>query len=373
MNDANPGGENHDAAQRKKGLSEERRRLLDAMMREHGLHGGERKAQGDGEGPGGSSGPSGQGGQGGGRRPPPSDDGGTPPDPTSSLVAIKASGSRPPFFCAHALLGSAFPYHRLAMHMDAEQPFYGLQSPGLDGTSKPLETIEKMAEHYIERMRGVQPHGPYYIGGYSFGGWIAFEMAQQLTAAGEEVALLAMLGASAPIAVSNPLLFEQIKYAAQYADDYRELVLNSFWSDAMRASPNEAPNTATNTPGAAVGSGGGGTADNPWASMENPWQSMHNPLQSGVATVTAVNNQAQFRYVPRPYEGEITLFATSEQHAVTHPDQTLGWKMLSVKEVAVHQVAGNHLSMLQEPFVKELAEKLGAALRERHAPGRAAS
>ncbi|MCG8616268.1 MAG: thioesterase domain-containing protein, partial [Desulfobacterales bacterium] len=88
----------------------------------------------------------------------------------SPLVAIKASGSRPPFFCVHAILGSVFPYHNLALHMEKDQPFYGLQSTAVDGKTDSSETIEGMAEAYLTAIREVQPKGPYYLGGYSFGG-----------------------------------------------------------------------------------------------------------------------------------------------------------------------------------------------------------
>jgi thioesterase domain-containing protein len=257
-------------------------------------------------------------------------------DPAASLVAIKASGTLPPFFCVHAMLGSAFPYFRLALRLDPEQPFYGLQSPGLDGVTPPLESIEAMASHYIGLIRGVQPHGPYYIGGYSFGGWVAFEMAQQLAEVGETVALLAVLGTGAPPSMSNPRLFEQINYMAQYSDDYRRLFLNSFMSDAARSAP---PSPLP-----------GGVAA---------------PGQSPLAVVAAVNNAAQFRYVPRPYGDRITLFVTGEQHAAAFPETTLGWKMLSVKQVPVHLVSGNHLSMFEEPHVSDLAGQLSACLRQR--------
>ena len=337
-------GEDHDASRRMNGLSDEKRRLLDALMREHGMSGDAEKPKGEGSARERSAGEQ-------TREPPPSGDGTVPPDPASSLVAVKAAGSLPPFFCVHAILGSAFPYHRLALHMEPEQPFYGFQSRGLDGAGKPLETIEEMAGLYIELMRGVQPRGPYRIGGYSFGGWVAFEMAQQLVRSGESVALLAVLGASAPIATSNPALFEQFKYAAQYADDYRDLVLNSFWSDAVREAAS----------GGAPGPGSGAPIEN---RLDNPWGALLTPFQSPVTTVAAVNNQAQFRYVPRPYTGAIDLFITSEQQALTHPDPTMGWKQLSVEDVAIHPVAGNHLSMLQEPYVKELAERLNTLLRD---------
>ena len=332
-----------DASARLKSLSEDKRRLLEAMMRRRAAEGvrPEAEAPRDPGGPRSDSGPK----PAMGTKP---DSG---PDPVASLVAIKASGWRPPFFCVHAMLGSAFPYFRLALHMDSEQPFYGLQSPGLDGITPPLETIEAMARHYIGLIRGVQPRGPYYLGGYSFGGWVAFEMAQQLAEAEEKVGLLAMLGTGAPPSMSNPRLFEQINYMAQYSEDYRRLVLSSFLSDAARAAPPQAPGlSGGGLPGA--GLPGGGPPGAP-------------PGLPPLARVAAVNNAAQFRYVPRPYGDRITVFVTGEQHAAAFPETTLGWKMLSVKEVPVHLVSGNHLSMFEEPYVRDLAGKLSACLRMR--------
>ena len=72
------------------------------------------------------------------------------------------------------------------------QPVYGLQAKGLDG-GEPLKTIEEMAAHYVKEIRELHPHGPYFMGGLSFGGIVAFEMARQLTAVGQKVGLLAVL------------------------------------------------------------------------------------------------------------------------------------------------------------------------------------
>src|SRR5205807_4621015 len=105
----------------------------------------------------------------------------------SSLVSIQTLGSRLPFFCVHAVGGNVLEYYDLARHLGSDQPFYGLQSQGLDGKQAPLTRIEEMAAYYIKEIRKVQPEGPYAVGGRSFGGIVAFEMACQLHAQGQEV------------------------------------------------------------------------------------------------------------------------------------------------------------------------------------------
>src|SRR6185369_10595944 len=111
---------------------------------------------------------------------------------SSSLVPIQPSGSLPPFFCVHAVGGNVLEYYDLAKHLGTDQPFYGLQSRGLTGDS-PDSRIEDMAAHYLKELRKVQPAGPYFLGGRSLGGIIAYEMACRLRAHGDDVAMLALL------------------------------------------------------------------------------------------------------------------------------------------------------------------------------------
>jgi phthiocerol/phenolphthiocerol synthesis type-I polyketide synthase E len=82
-------------------------------------------------------------------------------------------------------------YRDLSLHLGDDQPFYGLQSQGLDGSCPPL-TIAEMAAVYVKEIRRVQPHGPYFVAGYCMGGTVAFEVAQQLQERGEPIALLAL-------------------------------------------------------------------------------------------------------------------------------------------------------------------------------------
>ncbi|NEQ07057.1 MAG: acyltransferase domain-containing protein, partial [Moorea sp. SIO4E2] len=113
--------------------------------------------------------------------------------PWSSVVPIQPNGSKPPLFCIHGAGGNILSFRDLARCLGSEQPFYGLQSLGLDGKQTPLTTVEDMARCYLNEIRTIQPKGPYFLSGYCFGGKIALEIAQLLRLDGETVALLALL------------------------------------------------------------------------------------------------------------------------------------------------------------------------------------
>ncbi|MCZ6742926.1 MAG: AMP-binding protein [Alphaproteobacteria bacterium] len=109
------------------------------------------------------------------------------------MVPIQPEGTQPPFFCVHNSAGGVVGFHELAKCLGTEQPFYGIQSVGWDRNVVPFLDSTEMAAHYVAEMRKIQPHGPYYLGGYFFGGGIAVYMADMLREAGEEVALLAII------------------------------------------------------------------------------------------------------------------------------------------------------------------------------------
>jgi thioesterase domain-containing protein len=111
----------------------------------------------------------------------------------SSLVPIQPHGTRPPFFCVHAEGGNVVGYFEYVQGLHPEQPLYGLQARGLNGEEVGELSYENIAAAYLKEIRTVQPHGPYYLGGYCLGGDIAFEMAQQLKAQGEQTALVLMI------------------------------------------------------------------------------------------------------------------------------------------------------------------------------------
>lgn len=112
-----------------------------------------------------------------------------------ALVQLKAGSTNPAVFMTHGLGGSVMDFYQVVKHIETPHAIYGMQAKGIDGADEPFESIEDMARYSLDAVRRLQPHGPYLFVGYSLGGLVTLEMAQQLTAAGEKVTLLAMLDA----------------------------------------------------------------------------------------------------------------------------------------------------------------------------------
>src|SRR5271170_7389879 len=99
------------------------------------------------------------------------------------LVLLKDGYAEPPLFVTHGLGGSVIDFFQVVKHIQTPHSIHGMQARGVDGTEEPFDRIEDMAQFYLDAIRQVQPHGPYLLVGYSLGGLVTFEMAQQLTAA----------------------------------------------------------------------------------------------------------------------------------------------------------------------------------------------
>jgi amino acid adenylation domain-containing protein len=132
------------------------------------------------------------------------------------LVPIRPSGSRVPFFCVHPGSGDVFTYIRWAQMLDRDRPFYALQDPKLYDTEDPYTSIPDLADRYIESLRKVYPEGPFYLGGWSFGGHVAFEMACKLQHMGLPVPVLFLIDTMAP---------KQLNKEFAGADDTRLLAI----------------------------------------------------------------------------------------------------------------------------------------------------
>jgi len=227
-----------------------------------------------------------------------------------------------PFFCVPGIGGHVTSFYELAQKLGKEQPFYGLEAVGLDGKSKPYTKIEDMATHYIKEMQTVQPQGPYLLGGHSFGALVAFEMSQQLQKQGHEVALLAILDMMAPH------LFNKLKGS--------ESQLNYLLQRFKKASflPPYADKTDI----------------------------------QGFVDVYKANSQMS--YVPQNLKPtRITLFQASEliewtAWNETKLEQTWGWHQYAEGSVDTHIVPGDHHTMMNQPNVQVLAEKLKVCLEQ---------
>jgi acetoacetyl-CoA synthetase len=115
------------------------------------------------------------------------------PPAFSPLVELKAGSEALPVFIVPGLGGTVVPFFEVANHIETKHPIYGIQARGIDGSSEPFTCVEDMATLYLDALTELQPSGPYLLIGYSFGGLVALEMAQRLSANGNDIALLAML------------------------------------------------------------------------------------------------------------------------------------------------------------------------------------
>ena len=109
------------------------------------------------------------------------------------LVRLKSGSEEPPVFIAHGLGGSVMDFFQVVKHIQTPRAIHGMQAKGIDGVEEPLDRIEDMARYSLDAVKQVQPHGPYLLIGFSLGGLVALEMAQQLIAEKEKIGLLLML------------------------------------------------------------------------------------------------------------------------------------------------------------------------------------
>ncbi len=126
-----------------------------------------------------------------------------------SLVRLQPEGTKRPFFCVHPASGTVGVFFDVAQMIDPERPFFAFQPPGMDGECEPIFDLRALARGYVRQMRKAQPEGPYAFGGWSVGGLIAFQMAHELLASGEEVALLVLFD------TVNNELFPDLPYTRQ--------------------------------------------------------------------------------------------------------------------------------------------------------------
>lgn len=262
----------------------------------------------------------------------------------SSLVAIQPKGSRPPLFCIHAAGANVLIYRPLSQHLGGDQPVYALQAQGLDGETKPHFRIEDMAAHYIEVMRTVQPNGPYYLVGASFGGLVVFEMAHQLLAQGQETALLAMLNTNCPASSITKRIFCHFGHVIQWGP---RAYIQRLSKSVMRKRDNQ-----DSTNGKAI-------ADK---ELRQILESLPDPEDPLSKTIVAIN-VAEQNYVltGKTYPGRITLFWAKDAKR-DFEDNRMGWRRLAAGGLEVHVVPGNHTSIREEPNVAVLVEKLKRCL-----------
>ncbi len=246
---------------------------------------------------------------------------------SSTIIPLQPHGTKPPFFCVHPGGGTVLAYLDLAQSIDPDRPFYGLESLELSESQQLLNTVEAMAAHYIAAMQTVQPQGPYAIGGWSLGGLVAFEMAQQLQAQGQELSCLALL---------DTYPFTEIETFNEAADtEFIEELLARSQTPVLGGIP------------------------------EADLTQAQRLLQLFKSHIEAAN-----QYTPQQYPGKVTLFLAEDGVAADAEDPTIGWENLARAGVEIHWLPGDHHTMVAQPHVQQLAAQLQSCLdRSSTTPG----
>jgi amino acid adenylation domain-containing protein len=262
-----------------------------------------------------------------------------------SLIPIRPKGNKVPLYIVHGIgLNLLNMYHMVSM-LDDEQPVYGLQALGLDGTIESMHTIEEIAAFYNSEVLMHDPVGPYAISGYSFGGYIAYEMVRQLKAAGKEVKMLAMFDTNLQIPTHQMPLAKKfwfkgirqfkklyfrmstiitcpvrtLKYLIQVMPISYYQFLN-FIGIKAKYNPNQIP-----------------------AYMQDIMQAMHRAFE---------------KYIFKPQDVKINLFKADVKLYFVDDHIYFGWKEYALKGVDVHVVPGDHHEMFIAPNDKYLAKAL---------------
>ncbi|MDB4973837.1 MAG: polyketide/non-ribosomal peptide synthetase [Myxococcaceae bacterium] len=269
------------------------------------------------------------------------------PTSYSSLVPMQVHGERPPFYCAAGMGGNPLNLRALAQLVGMEQPFFGLQPQGLDGNSKLHSSIPEMAAYYLEQIRLKQPSGPYYLGGYSGGGTIAFEMAKQLLAAGEQVGALVFLDSIAPVLPR--------RNASERFDIHRERLrargAEYVYETVSRKASHQVSKVRTQ--------------------LSRPFMKLF-PYHYRLENIEQTWFAAADAYRPDPYEGDAMLFRAKTQNVLgettkVHLGTSNGWEPYVLGGVEVNECPGNHHTMCEQPNVRVLARRLRAYLQRRMA------
>lgn len=259
-----------------------------------------------------------------------------------SLVPLKPTGTFVPLFARPGHNGDVFCYRALVPYLDAQQPLFGVEPKGLDG-SPTADTVEEMAAYEVEQIRGFQAKGPYCIAGFCAGGTVAFESARQLVQAGEKVARVMLFGSPFPTTYRT---------AAQMS-----LRLRSLGDRVRRHAVALSAGSVADGLEYIRSRSRARQADRSIETARRQDPALANRIRVEEATMAAVQC-----YEPGPYAGRVDLFLPNEayRHSGDRPEE---WRRVAsevVEHVGPDECNGDN--MLLEPHVRATATLLNSAL-----------
>lgn len=263
-----------------------------------------------------------------------------------SLVAIQPLGTRPRIFGLRGAGGNVVGYHALSELLGTDQPFYGLQSRGLGGDEEPFTDFDKIVSSCLGEVREVQPHGPYHLMGACMGAVVAWEMAQRLCAAGEQVDLLALVEPRPPA--------RSVRAAAIVIPPRPVTVLRvirnrlrSYWQTFTQLRGRERLGFLKSRL----------TIAKEIITKRDLFRGSRTELN--LAVVRRANKTAVHRYKPEAYPGSVVLFLAEGRTPASGRDPRLGWQDLARGGTEVYYVPGDDSGLaLARPNVDVLAPLL---------------
>jgi amino acid adenylation domain-containing protein len=266
----------------------------------------------------------------------------------STLVPLQPLGSRPPLFLVHTTPGDVLGYGNLVYHLGLDQPCYGFQSLAFHQPDQAHTRIEQMAAYYIKHLRAMKPEGPYYLGGWCYGGIVAVEMAHQLLAAGQKVELLALIETPAPSPnwVNAAFYLRRLHcLLTMKAGAWRTYLAEKFrYYRGLKTTTELRFRRVEKTP-----------------DMEDSDVENQNRYLERLELVYSANMAAVNQYRSRRYPGQVTLFNALEHDPALLPDPQYGWRGLAAG-IDTYVVPGTHDSILAEPQVRLLAQQINDCL-----------
>jgi thioesterase domain-containing protein/acyl carrier protein len=279
--------------------------------------------------------------------------------PGQRAIARIKNGTGPPLVCVHTISGDVFEYRDIARGLGADQPVIGFQAVIDDRVETLYASLEGTAAAYVDELRRAQPDGPYYLCGWSSGGTLALEMAQQLRAAGTEVALLAIIDNDLDNVDLPPEQFSFARLMRQVAN-----VPGWIREDLLQSNPRKIVRRTRRRLSAA------------WrrlrrASEPETVQALFDfpPRPPAWERFAELHFQALKQYVPRRYSGRVSVFVAKTRPLRRFHDLVRAWRHMA-DTVEVYEVDGNHFSAVREPHVGVLASKLDQAIRAAQKPPR---
>jgi amino acid adenylation domain-containing protein len=289
----------------------------------------------------------------------------------SSIVEIQPRGTLPPLFLVHGAGGGMiWGYTNLSRHLGPNQPLFAFSSRGLNGQEE-FTSIEEMAAQYVADLLAFQPQGPYRLGGYCFGGDVAYEMARQLEAQGEKVALLALMNCAPPNSSYGRVRWTPL-FVLKFAHNFYWFAI-----EALRGTAEERRVFLRWLKMNLIRLLKGRFGRRREAGVEKLVEEVEGSLELpfDVRGIWRTHLRALINYHPQSCSCRVTLFRSRAHPVLCSFDPQCGWGELATGGVSVTIVPGSHESILTEPHahavaaaMKECLDKLQAGQPENNQP-----